>query len=194
MRLAQAQERERREDQPDRHVEPEDPLPRDPFDDRAADQRSHRDRQAPDPAPGAEREPASFRRHGRGEDRQRERGHDRAADSLRRAGQVEREHAPGEGGRGGREREDAEADREHQPPAEPVAERRPGQEQHCERQRVGVHRPLELGQRGVQVLADDRQRRGHDEVVERDHEERDRGDRERPDRVASCAHLSLRSS
>ena len=34
-----------------------------PVDDRAADERAERDREAADPAPGAEREPAPLRRH-----------------------------------------------------------------------------------------------------------------------------------
>jgi hypothetical protein len=80
-------------------------------------------------------------------------------------------------------REHADPNREEQPPAEPIAERRAGQQEHRERERVGVHRPFELAERRVEVLADHRQRRRHDEVVERDHEERDRGDRKCPDRL-----------
>ena len=44
-------------DEADRHVEPEDPLPGDALDDRAADERPDRDGQAADAAPGAEDEP-----------------------------------------------------------------------------------------------------------------------------------------
>ena len=80
-------------------------------------------------------------------------------------------------------------DREQPPAAEAVPEGRTGEEQHGERQRVGVDRPLEAADPGVQVLADHRQRRRHDEVVERDHEEGERGDRERPPHV--CAELAL---
>ena len=71
-------------------------------------------------------------------------------------------------------------DREHEPPPEAVAERRAGQQQDGEDERVGVDGPLETAEAGVQVTADHRDRRRHDEVVERDHEERGRGDRERP--------------
>src|SRR5207253_2707962 len=65
-------------------------------------------------------------------------------------------------------------------PAEAVAERRASEQQHCERERVRVHRPLELRDGRVQVAADHRQGGRDDEVVEADHEERERGDRKRP--------------
>jgi hypothetical protein len=68
-----------------------------------------------------------------------------------------------------------------------------GQEQHREGQRVRVDRPLELRERRVQILADHRQRRRHDEVVERHHEEGDRGDRKRPADVSFVSHHYLRS-
>ena len=69
--------------------------------------------------------------------------------------------------------EDAEPDREHQPAPEAVAERRAGQEQDGEDERVRVDGPLEPAEARMQVLADHRDRRRHDEVVERDHEERE---------------------
>src|SRR6266511_2272543 len=56
--LVQAAPGERDQQQPDRDVEPEDPLPRHPLDDGAADERAERDREAADAAPCAEREPA----------------------------------------------------------------------------------------------------------------------------------------
>ena len=57
-----------------------------PCDDRAADERAERHGEAADAAPGAEREAAPLGGHGRAEDRQRERRHDRAAEALHRAG------------------------------------------------------------------------------------------------------------
>src|SRR6266496_1220792 len=77
---------------------------------------------------------------------------------------------------------------------EPIAERGSGQEQHRERQRVGVDRPLQARERRVQVLPDHRDRGRDHEVVERDHEQRDRADRERPERPVSCHLASLGSS
>src|SRR6186997_3473220 len=88
------------------------------------------------------------------------------------------------------EREDRQADAEHAPPPEAVAERGAGDQQHGEGQRVGVHGPLEPGKARVEVLADHRQRRGDDEVVERRHEQRDRGDHERPEGGGALAHCS----
>src|SRR5262249_15834002 len=71
-------------------------------------------------------------------------------------------------------------------------------QEHRERERVRVHRPLEALERGVQVLADDRDRGRHDQVVERDHDERDRRDHERPERLGSelvdHSHLLLVTS
>src|SRR3989337_2511013 len=43
--------RQRNQDEPDRHVQPEDPLPRDAVDDRSADERPHCDGKAGDPGP-----------------------------------------------------------------------------------------------------------------------------------------------
>src|SRR5215208_1443378 len=72
--------------------------------------------------------------------------------------------------------------------AEAVAERGAGEQEHRKGQRVGVHRPLELLDRGAEVRADHRKRRRDDEVVEDDHEEAERGDDERPDRSRPCRH------
>ena len=114
------------------------------------------------------------------QDGQRQRHHDRAAHTLGRPRDVERQDRRGQRGRRGRHREDRDADHQQPPAPEPVAQRRAGQQQHRERQRVRVDRPLKPAQAGVQVLADHRDRGRHDEVVERDHEHRDRGDRQRP--------------
>ena len=94
------------------HVEPEDPLPREAFDDRAADDRAERDAEAADAAPRAERERRASRAA-----RPRERivsvsgSHDRAAEPLHRAGGDQRLDVGRERGRRGRDREDAEPDR-----------------------------------------------------------------------------------
>ena len=72
-------------------------------------------------------------------------------------------------------------DREHPLAAEAVAERRAGEQQHRERERVGVDRPLEAARGRAEVVADDREGHRDDEVVERDHEEADRRDDERPE-------------
>ena len=76
--------------------------------------------------------------------------------------------------------EDAEADDEHAPAAEAVAERGARHQQHRVGQRVRVDRPFEVLEPTSEVRADRRQGGRDDEVVEDDHEERDRDDRERP--------------
>src|SRR5207237_7009191 len=54
--LVQPRQRERDEQQAEGPVEPEDPVPGDPADDGAADERAEGDRETADPAPRAERE------------------------------------------------------------------------------------------------------------------------------------------
>ena len=85
VRLVQAPPRERHEDEADRDVDPEDPLPRQALDHGAADERPEGDGQAADATPGAEREAAALGRDRRAEDRQRQRRDDRAAEALERA-------------------------------------------------------------------------------------------------------------
>ena len=125
--LRQPAERERDQQQPDRHVEPEDPLPRQALDDGAADERPERDGEAADAAPRAERQAALLLRHRRAENRQRQRHDDRAAEPLHRPSEVEQLDGRGQRGRHRAEREDADADREHRrrpkrsPSAAPVS-------------------------------------------------------------------------
>jgi hypothetical protein len=87
----------------------------------------------------------------------------------------------GERGRAG---EDRDADEEHPPAPEAVAQRRPGEQEDRERERVAVDRPLQVLERRAEVAADARQRRRDDEVVERDHEDGHRSDGEGDDRAA----------
>ena len=105
----------------------------------------------PPQAPSAR--PRRSARHRRGEERERERRDDRAAEPLDRPRDVEREDARRERSRGRGDGEDPDPDHEHPPAAEAVAERRAGEEQHGERQRVGVDGPLELAERRVEVAA-----------------------------------------
>src|SRR5436189_2140847 len=81
-RLVQAQQDEGHQDEPDGDVEPEDPVPRDPSDDRAPDQRSEGHSKPADAAPDPERQPTSVRWNSGGQDCQRQRHHDCAADPL----------------------------------------------------------------------------------------------------------------
>ena len=188
MRFLEAQERERDQHDADRDVQPEDPVPGDAADDSAADERAERDREPGDAAPRTDEGAATIRRDAGAQDRQRQRRDDRSADALRSTCCDQRMGARRERGCRGRDREDAEADREHAPPSETVAERRAGQEQNGERQRVGVDRPLEALDARVQVLADHGQGGRDHEVVEGGHEHRHRGDCESPHRSSLGTH------
>ena len=117
-------------------------------------------------------------RHGVGEDREGQGEDDRGAEALEGPGEDEGVAGRGERRERRRSGEQGDADGEHPLAPEPVAERGAGQQEDREGQRVGVDGPLELGQRGAQGVLDHRQRRDHDEVVERGHEQRDRADRE----------------
>ena len=122
--------------------------------------------------------------HGRGQQGERQRDQHGGPDALH--GPRGDQPADAGGERGGRraEGEQAKAGDEHPAPAVPVAERGAGEQQHRERQRVRVDRPLQAFQRGVQVVPDRRQRGGHHQVVERRHEQGRRGDDEGPYRAA----------
>ena len=140
-----------------------------PLDDGAADERAERDGEAADPAPGAEREPALL-------------GRERAAERIvsvsgitiappspctaRAAIERLQRSARAQPPRRRAVKMPSPID-EHPAATEAVAERGAGQQQDGERQRVRVDRPLELLERRVEVVADHRQRRRHDEVVER---------------------------
>ena len=189
--LAQPRHAQRDRHEADRDVEPEDPLPREALDDRAAHERAERDSEAGDAAPQAEREPAPLGRDGVAQDGQGERRHDRAADALKRAGADQPLDRRRQCRRRRAEREDAQADEEDPLPAEAVAQGGAEHQEHGEGQRVGVHGPLEARDGRVQVALHRRQRGCDDEVVERRHEERDRGDRECPDDVSPVAHAIL---
>ena len=84
-----------------------------------------------------------------------------------------------------REREDDDADEEEEPAAVAVGERAGGQDQRCERERVGVDHPLQPGQARVQVALDVRQRDVDDRDVEQEHERRRADGDERPAAVAT---------
>ena len=180
--------REREHREPDRHVQPEDPLPRDPVDDGAADERAGRDCETGDSRPGAERHAALLRGERGGEERQRQRHDDGAADPLDGARCDQRPHRGRQRRRRGGGGEQDEPDDEHAAAAEAVAECGAGEEEDGEGERVRVHRPLELLDRRAEVGADHGQRGRDHEVVQHDHEQRDRRDRERPEGLRLGLH------
>ncbi len=80
----------------DRHVDPEDPVPVEPFGDRAADQRADRDSKAREPAVDADNRAAPLGGKRRRQDGQAKRKDSGAAEALHGAGCDQQ-------GRGGRE-------------------------------------------------------------------------------------------
>ena len=86
----------------------------------------------------------------------------------------------GEADRRARGREHGDAEEEHPPAPEDVAEPAARHEEDGEGQRVGVDRPLEARERRIEVRLDRRQRDVHDRVVEHDHEQREAHRGERP--------------
>ena len=125
------------------------------------------------PGPGPDRLAALVGREGVGDDRERRRHHEGGADALGGATGDQPRLALREPDEGARQAEDDDAEEEHAPAAEDVAQATARDEQHGEAQRVGVDGPFETADRGVQVLLDRGQRDVHDRVVEHDHEQRE---------------------
>ena len=193
--LAHPDGRDRRQHQPDRDVEPEDPVPVEALRDGAADQRPAGDGQAghgeEDPEGGA----AALGRIGGADERERQRHHRGGADALDGAGGDQRAGGRRQRARGGRGGEQRDAARERAAAADAVADDRGGHEQHGERQVERVDGPLELREGRAEVLADRGEGRRDDERVERGHEARDRRDRQHDAGAAAdggwAGHLCL---
>ncbi len=177
--LRREQRHDDREDR-DRHVQEEDRLPADVLHEQPAEHRADRERHRRHARPRADRAPALLRRERVGDDRQRRRHHEARSDSLDGAEGDQPRVALREADHEARRAEHDDAEEECQPAPEQVAEAPAGDEQHRERQRVGVDRPLERGCRRVQAALDRRQRDVHDRVVEHDHEQREAHRAERP--------------
>ncbi len=94
--------------------------------------------------------------------------HDRAADALQGAGEVEEGRVGRERAEQRGEREDPQPDREDAAAAEAVGERAGGEHERGERERVGVDHPLQVGEAAAEVLLDRRQRRVDDGDVEQE--------------------------
>jgi hypothetical protein len=97
--LAEAEDRDGQDRQPDRQVDPEDPVPADRLHDPAADDRSERAAQSGDPAPDADRPAVPLGWERLEHERQRQRHHHGRAQPLQRAGRdqhVDRRRGAGE--------------------------------------------------------------------------------------------------
>ena len=171
---------------PDRHVDPEDPLPGKPLDDGTADEGSDRDREPAERPPDAEGDVATRHGHPRREKGQGERHDERAAGALEGPRRDEDVDARREGRRGRRSGEQCEPDDEHPAPTETVPDRGPREQQHSEAERERVDRPLQSGEARAEAAPDHRQRRRDDEVVERRHELRHAGDEDCPEHARAA--------
>ena len=134
--------------------------------------------------------PRRLGRERRGEQGQAEGQEHGRADALHHPHRDQRADAAGQraAGRGQRE--------QHQPPGvrprppEPVTEHRRRDQQHREAQVVGVDRPLEVGQRRVQVALDRGEGRGHHQGVQGRHEGADRRQHDDPAEPSSPRLIS----
>ena len=164
----------------ERNVDVEDPVPVDRLDERSADERPERksDRRDAHPDPDRRR-PLSRMERGR-DDRKRGGQDKRRSESL--CGACSDQHAPaaGEGAGERADREYDETEHEDLAAADKVGELAGREQQHCERQRVGVDGPLELGEPDPELALDRRQRNVHDRQVDVDHQQREREHAQRP--------------
>jgi len=134
------------------------------------------------PLQRADRRAAALRRERRADERERERHHERRSDALHGArGDQPLDRRRQRAGRRG-DGEQRQPAGEQSAAADAVAERRGGHQQDREAEVVGVDGPFELLDARAEVEADRRQRRRHDERVERDHERGDRCEAEDPAR------------
>ena len=179
-RLVQVGDRTEHAADPDREVDEEDPAPAGPLRQCAADERADRDRRADRRAPDPERGPALAPVKLLREDGERDREHRRAAHALEAAGEVQEEGRGGRPAEGRGKREDADPRDEDPLAAEQVADRARAQGRACEQEGVGVDHPLEVGQGGMEVTLDARQRDIDDRDVEEQHEDGDANDDEGP--------------
>ena len=157
--------------QTDRDVDEQDPAPAEQVGEHAAQQHAggaagaaHR---APD-ADGAVARGALGERGG--EDRQRRRGDDRAAESLDRAGGDQHALAVGDAAGQRGEREQDEPGHEDAAASEQVGGPAAEQQEAGEGDRVGVDDPLQVDLGEAEAVADRRQRDVDDGDVENDHE------------------------
>ena len=179
-RLDYSGEAEHAGDHADRHVDEEDPPPRKARDEHPANDRSDRHSDAGDRSPNGERHTALLATEGVGEQGERNREHDRAANALQSAGQLEHERGLRSAAERRGAREDGEADHPQTPAAEYVGERAAREQQGGERERVGVDHPLQVGEARVQRRLNRRQGDVDDRDVEQQHERAEADGGERP--------------
>ncbi len=161
-------------------VDEEHPAPAHGLHQPAPQERAGRAGDAGQPGPGADGAHPVLGAEGRLQDRQAARRQQCSADALDRAGGDESADVGRDSTGQRRDGEPHDADHEHPPPAEPVAERAAEQDQGGEGQRVGVDGPLQARDPRVQVLTDGGQRDVDDRAVDERHPRAEDGGREHP--------------
>ena len=164
----------------ERQVDEEHEAPVAVLDEPAAGHGADHDAEAADGGPDPDRLAALVRGEHGGEDGERRRHDERAADAHQRAGQDEHVRRAGERREARAEAEDEQAEGERLLAAEAVAERAGGEQGGGEDEHVGVDDPLQLRCTRVEVLLQRGERDVEDRVVEPDHEQGEAEDDQRP--------------
>ncbi len=171
-RLVQDAQTGRDAGDPDREVDEEDPTPADVGRERASDERPDRDgstdRRAPDPERGAPLAAVELLR----DDRERDGEHRGPADSLHTPRHDQPVRRLRRAAQGRSQREEGDPAEEDTLASSYVAERAGVEQRRREGKGVGVDDPLQIGEGGVQLLVDVRQRDVDYGDVEEQHEDR----------------------
>ncbi len=154
----------------DRRVHEEDPAPGEAGGQQPAEQRPDGHCQAGHRSPHAERDAAVLAAEGVRQQRQRYREHDRPADSLQGAGQLQHHRADGKTAQDRREGENGQAGQVQPATAEHVGQAARRQQERRQGQRIGVDDPLQVGEARIQRPLDIRQGHVHDRDVQQQHE------------------------
>ena len=157
-------DRHRRGDE--RQVDEEHEPPRHGVDQVATEKWTDRGRDATEPRPRPDRAPAVLLSERRGDDREAARYERRGGDALQTPRADEQWRCRRDAAQERRAAEADEPDEKHLATPEEVAERSADDEQRSEREQVAGQHPLQVGEVGVQVLGDRRQRRVDDRAVE----------------------------
>ena len=173
---------------PDGHVDEEDPVPARVLGEQPADERADRERERRDARPDPDRCAPLARRERRGDDRQRRRVHQRRAGTLQDPRSDEHVAAGREAAQQRGEREHHDAHHEDQASAVRVGELAADQHQRREGERIARDDPLELREPDTEIALDRGKRDVHDGVVEHDHEQPERHSRERPPLLVLLRH------
>ncbi|GGX02295.1 hypothetical protein GCM10010353_17530 [Streptomyces chryseus] len=161
-------------DDADGHVDEEDGLPADVLDEQAADDRAARGGRADDHAPDADGHVQLLGREGGAEQAERGRHEERAEQTLEYAEGDDQGDLAGEADGPGGDGEAGYADQEGLAVAEAVAELAGGDQRDGEGEQVTVGDPLDVRERGAEVLLDGGVGDRDDRAVERDHHHADR--------------------